>query len=68
MYFAAECILSQDKEQLSKQALDIALKQIIIHRKKITNDEHINKIKTMFFKYRYHDHKIVLDLYNYHKL
>lgn len=45
MYFAAECILSQDKEQLSKQALDIALKQIIIHRKKITNDEHINKMK-----------------------
>ena len=68
MYFAAECILSQDKEQLSKQAPDIALKRIIIHREKITNDEHINKMKIMFSKYRYPDHKIVLDLYNYHKL
>jgi len=73
--FAAECILSQDKEQLSKQAPETALKQAIIHSKKISNDQrsrcendqHINKMKTMFSKYIYPDHKIVLNLYNYHK-
>ena len=65
--FAAECILSQDKEQLSKQAPETSLKQAIIHSKKISNDQHINKMKTMFSKYMYPDHKIVLNLYNYHK-
>ena len=67
MSFAAECILSQDKEQLSKQAPEIALKRAIIHSEKISNDKHINKMKTMFSKYIYPDHKIVLNLYNYHK-
>jgi len=65
--FAAECILSQDKEQLSKQAPETSLKQAIIHSEKISNDKHINKMKTMFSKYIYPDHKIVLNLYNYHK-
>ena len=75
MSFAAECILSQDKEQLSKQAPETTLKQAIIHSKKISNepqyycenDQHINKMKTMFSKYIYPDHKIILNLYNYHK-
>lgn len=61
MSFAAECILSQDKEQLSKQAPETTLKQAIIHSKKISNepqyycenDQHINKMKTMFSKYIY---------------
>jgi hypothetical protein len=86
--FTAECILSQDKEQLSKQAPETPLKQAIIHSEKISNDQrkrcasileqadeqprcendkHINKMKTMFSKYMYPDHKIVLNLYNYHK-
>jgi phenylpropionate dioxygenase-like ring-hydroxylating dioxygenase large terminal subunit len=68
MAFAAECILSQDKEQLSKQAPESMLKRTIMYRENFANEEHFDKIKTMFSKYIYPDHKQVLDLYNYHKI
>lgn len=68
MYFAAQCILSQDKEQLSKQASETILKRTIMYQENLENEEHFNKIKKMFSKYSYPDHKSVLDLYNYHKI
>lgn len=66
MQFAANCILSQDKYQLSRQAPRTELKDLMIMKTKLKNEEHFDKLKDMFLLYEYPDKNKVLNLYTYH--
>lgn len=67
MEFAARCILFQDQQQLSKQALDNGLKRMVLYQEVFENEDHINDLKEMFKKYQYPDMIHVTRLYDYHK-
>jgi phenylpropionate dioxygenase-like ring-hydroxylating dioxygenase large terminal subunit len=67
MYFAANCILYQDKHQMARQAKVSDLKDLVMFQTVLQNEEHLDKLKNMLSKYAYPDKNKVLDLYQYHK-
>jgi hypothetical protein len=67
MYFAANCILYQDKHQMAKQAEVSELKDLVMFQTVLQNEEHLDKLRNMLSKYEYPDKNKVIDLYQYHK-
>jgi len=53
MEFAANCILFQDQQQMSKQAPDNFLKHVVMHKVVLENEEHLSDYKKMFREYKY---------------
>lgn len=67
MYFAANCILAQDKYQLSKQAAPSSLKDLVMFQSSMCNEEHFDELKKLFADYKYPDTTSVVNLYKHHK-
>ena len=66
MYFAANCILYQDKYQMARQAEVSDLKDLVMFQTILKNEEHFDKLKNMLSKYEYPDKNKVRELYKYH--
>ena len=67
MKFCADCILFQDKQQLSRQAPSSDLKALVMNQEQFVFEEHFNDLRYMFSKYTYPDKQKVIELYKYHK-
>lgn len=66
MKFAANCILYQDQQQMNRQANESILKNLIINKTELNNEDHIAPINKMLDNYRYPSNEMVIMLYNYH--
>lgn len=67
MYFAANCILYQDKYQLARQAEVSELKNMVMFQHTFEHEEHFCDLKNLFTEYEYPDKQKVIELYKYHK-
>lgn len=65
MEFAAKCILYQDQQQMSKQAPDSFLKQLVMNRIVLENEEHLEQFKHMFKSYKYPSMMDIIQLVKY---
>jgi len=65
MEFAANCILFQDQQQMSKQAPDNFLKHLVMHSVVLENEQHLEDFKKMFKHYQYPSMIDVIKLVKY---